>query len=85
MTREQRQMLRCLQELEFVAIDLNLFLDTHPTDRAALQDFKRVSEELHKLKMAYEAKYGLLTVTGYGPDRYPWNWIEAPWPWELEY
>lgn len=85
MDRHQKDILKRLQELEFVAIDLNLFLDTHPTDEAALQDFARVSEEIKKLKMAYEKKYGLLTVAGFCPERYPWNWIEAPWPWELEY
>ncbi|MBC9785367.1 spore coat protein CotJB [Heliobacillus mobilis] len=85
MDRCQRDLLRRIQELEFVAIDLNLFLDTHPDNRAALRDYSRVVDELKKLKMAYEHKYDLLTVESHAAGKYPWNWIEAPWPWEIEY
>ncbi|MZP29361.1 spore coat protein CotJB [Heliobacterium undosum] len=85
MDRHQLELLRRIQELEFVAVDLNLFLDTHPNDKAALRDFTRVTDELKKLKHAYETRYALLTVEGHCPGRYPWNWIEAPWPWEIEY
>jgi hypothetical protein len=36
---ERLALLLEIQELEFVLINLNLFLDTHPQDRAALRDY----------------------------------------------
>jgi spore coat protein JB len=38
-------MLKEIQALEFFAIELNLFLDTHPGDRAALRDFYAIREK----------------------------------------
>ncbi|MCW2277625.1 spore coat protein CotJB [Heliophilum fasciatum] len=84
MDSQQREMLRRLQALEFVLTDLNLYLDTHPDCQAALQDFARISEDLRQLKIAYEQRYGLLTVAGFGSGRSPWNWVETPWPWEID-
>lgn len=82
---ERLSMLKEIQELEFVAIDLNLFLDTHPEDQAALRDFHAVREKLMALRKRYEEIYGPLTVTGSTPPHHRWLWIEGPWPWEIEY
>ena len=49
MNKRQSALLR-IMELEFAAIELNLFLDTHPEDRCALADFEKVSQELMKAK-----------------------------------
>ncbi|WP_227766101.1 spore coat protein CotJB [Zhaonella formicivorans] len=85
MYREQVQMLRRIQELEFVAIELTLYLDTHPGEREPLVEYNRVTQELNALKRTYENRYGPLTVYGYSPSQYPWRWIEDPWPWEFSY
>lgn len=82
---ERLAMLREIQELEFTAIDLNLFLDTHPNDQAALRDFYAVRDQLLAAIKRYEEVYGPLTVLGFTPCKYPWQWIESPWPWEIEY
>lgn len=78
-------MLKEIQELEFSAIDLNLFLDTHPEDQAALRDFYAVRDKLVAAIKKYEEMYGPLTVTGFTPSQDKWLWIEGPWPWEIEY
>ncbi len=59
MNKRQSALLR-IMELEFAAIDLNLFLDTHPDDRCALTDFAAVSQELMRAKSEFEARYGPL-------------------------
>ncbi len=82
---QRLSMLKEIQELEFTAIDLNLFLDTHPQDRAALKDFYTVRDKLLAAVKCYEERYGPLTVSGFTPTQYPWQWIEGPWPWEIEY
>lgn len=85
MNYSQVQALRKIQELEFVAIELTLFLDTHPEDKEPLVKYNQVTKELNELKRAYESMYGPLTVFGYSPSQYPWRWINSPWPWEIKY
>lgn len=83
MDRQQLQALRQIQELEFVAIELTLFLDTHPNEREPLVMYNRITRELQNLKKQYEERYGPLAVFGVSPSQYPWRWIEEPWPWEI--
>ncbi|NPV70213.1 MAG: spore coat protein CotJB [Firmicutes bacterium] len=86
MNPERMEMLRRIQELEFTAIDLNLYLDTHPGDEKALCDYHEVTHALHMLHMEYDRRYGPLMAAGHGHDRqFPWRWIEDPWPWEICY
>ena len=85
MNKRQSALLR-IMELEFAAIDLNLFLDTHPDDRCALTDFAAVSQELIRAKSEFEAKYGPLMNFGFGLNEADtWRWIESPWPWEINH
>ncbi|GAW93105.1 hypothetical protein Teth39_0700 [Calderihabitans maritimus] len=85
MRRKQVEMLRVIQELEFVAVDLSLYLDTHPEDNRALEHYNRVTEQLNLRKREYEQIFGPLAVYGFSPSQYPWRWIEEPWPWEIDY
>lgn len=77
-------MLQKVQEMEFVALELNLYLDTHPCDEDALNDFICAAELLKTYKQDYEKAYGPLLNYGFGeyPTGY-WAWAEGPWPWEL--
>lgn len=84
MNQRQRDLLR-IMELEFAAIDLNLFLDTHPQDGRALADMAAISQELMHAKMAYESRYGPIMNFGYGLSPGTWRWIDDPWPWELTF
>ncbi len=83
MTREQKELLKKLQAVEFALVELNLFLDTHPDNEEALRDFNCFAKELHMLKREYESSYGPLINFGFSPSRYPWRWIDEPWPWEV--
>ncbi|MDR1702623.1 MAG: spore coat protein CotJB [Sporomusaceae bacterium] len=77
-------MLRKLQEMEFVALDLNLYLDTHPDDESAQNDFNCAAETVAKLKHKYEDEYGPLLNFGFGSTtQNPWQWNDGPWPWEM--
>lgn len=78
------EMMKKIQEVEFATIDLNLYLDNHPENQRALMDYNSLTSELINLKRIYEMKYGPLTNFGYAPSKYPWQWIESPWPWEIE-
>ena len=79
---EQADMLTKIDALSFAMIDLQLYLDTHPTDRNMLSLFNRYREEKMNRVKEYETKYGSLTTNSDSLNDYPWGWIDEPWPWE---
>jgi len=85
MNDDQMKMLLNIQQLEFCAIELNLFLDTHPGDHTALKKYNQVAEELTVSKKAYEKQCGPLSNFGDDTSEYPWRWVQGPWPWEIDY
>lgn len=79
----QKRLLLSIQAIEFTALELNLYLNTHPDDKKALSDYNAACRQLLSLKRDYEARYGPLTNFGYAPSQFPWQWINEPWPWEI--
>lgn len=77
-------LLRRIQELEFVGVDLTLYLDTHPEDVRALEQYNKAAKELKTLQDQYMECYGPLCAYGMAPvsDK-TWRWIDDPWPWEM--
>ena len=81
---ERMNLLKRIQELEFIGVELNLYLDTHPDDIQALQHFNRVTDELEELKKQYEQICGPLLSYGFGKNPgNTWLWAQTPWPWEM--
>lgn len=78
---DKSTLLEQVRACEFVMIDLNLYLDTHPSDENALKDFKLCSEMFMRLKKQYESKFGPLTIDNAATDTC-WLWINNPWPWD---
>ena len=72
-----------IQANDFVIVELNLFLDTHPDDYEAIKQFNDHAEKSMKLKLEFEQKFGPLMNFGYSYSGYPFNWIETPWPWQV--
>lgn len=73
-----------LQTVDFVLVDLNLYLDTHPNDTKALAQFQQFQKRKHNLVQQYEAAFGPLYGEGVSPvagDK--WTWRDAPWPWQV--
>ncbi len=85
MNDAQMQCLLKIQQLEFCAVDLNLFLDTHPGDHTALKKYNQVAEELATAIQAYEKQWGPRCNFGMSASEYPWRWVQGPWPWEIDY
>lgn len=81
---QQLALLKKLQEMEFVAIELNLYLDVHPCDTDAINDYNCAVEAIRKLMREYEEEFGPLLNFGMGGcSKEPWQWAKGPWPWEL--
>jgi spore coat protein JB len=69
-----------LQALEFVVLELNIYLDTHKDDAEAFKLFQQFSAMEKAAKAAYESKYGPITKEGAAAsDSY--KWLNDPWPW----
>ncbi len=79
---ERIQMLKKVQEADFAAYDMLLYLDTHPNCQAALTKYKEAVEHAGTLRKEYEASYGPLTAAS-GSAAAPWQWIKNPWPWNM--
>lgn len=75
--------MRKLSELQFAAIDLNLYLDTHPNDEEALKMFKKVTKTIETVKVDYIRKYGPIKACD-SSDEVPFEWTSCKfkWPWE---
>ena len=77
------QMLTQLQEVDFVLVELNLYLDTHPDDLSVIDQYNWYAKERDKLRRQYEEQFGPLTHFGHSFNQYPGGWNEGPWPWEI--
>ncbi|NMM51330.1 spore coat protein CotJB [Paenibacillus aquistagni] len=82
-TPEYHQRLRELQEVDFVLLELNLYLDTHPNDQQAIQQFNHYVSERMKLAQAFQEQYGPLMNYGHWFSGSPFTWAETPWPWQI--
>lgn len=76
----REKMLKEIQALEFMEIELNLYLNTHPYDQQAFMIFRNTVQQRKMLCDNYERMYGPLTACS--SNSFPWPWIESPWPWE---
>lgn len=78
------QLMHEIQAADFVLVELTLYLDTHPGDRQALQQFQQFSDYSRKLKKRYEKEFGALLQ--FGVSNNPgdtWKWSQGPWPWQV--
>lgn len=77
----QAQLLHFISVVSFQVVDTQLFLNTHPSDKEALQHFNYYLDLRIKALKIYEEKYGPLTIDSANPECY-WEWVKHPWPWE---
>ncbi len=75
------ELMRKIQELSFAKLEAQLFLNTHPECKSALEFFHKMGEELDMALTEYQNKYGPLTADAVMGDK--WSWIEGEWPWQL--
>ena len=78
----RKELLDQIRAIQFMTVDLNLYLDTHPNDCRAMNEYNYYVRQLQSLKREYEMQYGPLMNFGHSLSPCPWRWIEEPWPWE---
>ncbi len=77
----QCELLTRIGEVQFVCVELNLYIDTHPEDRDAKSDYFSYSKLLNELIREYEEEYGPLQGFGHSPTE-TGSWVCSAWPWE---
>ncbi len=80
---EKEKAMCALQRLSFALVESSLFLDSHPTDKSALEYYGKMKKEYTDALEMYTANYGPVTLLGADCEK-GWEWVEAPWPWESE-
>lgn len=80
---EYYALLEKLQALDFALVELNLFLDTHPDDLASIQQYNQLAQERMHLANHFQQLYGPLLNFGHSFSKYPWEWSQVPWPWQV--
>ncbi|WP_082825293.1 spore coat protein CotJB [Paenibacillus jamilae] len=76
-------LLEKLQAVDFVLVELNLYLNTHPDDLQAIEQFNKLTQERTAIANEYQLLYGPLQNFGRAYSKYPWEWNQAPWPWQV--
>lgn len=80
------ELLKKLSELDFIAVDLGLFLNTHPDHSEAIQTYDQVITAADAVRMKYEESYGpLCSFRSYAADTNHWAWMHDPWPWQNDF
>ena len=76
----QEELLKSLMELDFIAVDLGLFLNTHPDDSDAIAAYNQVITAADTVRMKYEETFGpLCSFRSYAANTQAWQWMENPW------
>ncbi len=81
--QEYYDLLEQIQAADFVLVELTLYLDTHPDDLTAMQQFNQYVQYSKQLKQMFEERYGTLQQFGNSYTDANWSWGTAPWPWQV--
>lgn len=71
-----------LQALEFVLLELGIYLDTHQNDEEAFVLFQQYAALEKTGREKYEATYGPLFQSSTAAQKAFSSWICDPWPWD---
>ena len=60
------ELLKSLMSLDFMAVDLGLFLNTHPENEEAVAEYDRIIRAADEVRSQYESQFGPLCKSRYG-------------------
>ncbi len=79
--KEQQRMLNDIGIIDFTLVDLMLYLDTHPTDKDAIDHFNHYTKIKNRMVKEFSMMYYPLTKD-MAESVTEWRWGNAPLPWE---
>lgn len=80
---EYYQMLEEIQAVDFVILELALYLDTHPSDQQALHQYNQFAQYSKQIKKNFSEKFGPLLQGTVTHSNENWSWGSGPWPWQV--
>lgn len=76
----QKELLRKIQELAFMKVECELYLDAYPECQVALDKYKDIIRQYNELRAQYENEYTPIRQENtHGGE---WKWVLTPWPWQ---
>lgn len=80
---ERDALLKTLTELDFMATDLALFLNTHPTHEEAIMQYNKIIKAADTVRGKYEKVAGPVCGSrSINRCEDMWQWDDNPWPWQ---
>lgn len=73
------ELMKAISEASFFALDLKLYLDTHPDDCRALEMYREACKQYSACKGAFEECCYPLTSVSAGQCG-EWDWLDGCWP-----
>ncbi|MBC8530790.1 spore coat protein CotJB [Gehongia tenuis] len=77
--------MRQLSAYAFQVVEWGLYLDTHPTDTNAKNQYNWAIYQENCLRNYYTTNFGPLEIRDNDAMGQEWAWIENPWPWDPEF
>ena len=81
---ERDELLEKLTVLDFMLVDLALFLNTHPGESEAVEEYNKIACEADRVRTCYEKLFGPLCSYRSKNQASTWIWPNDPWPWSCE-
>lgn len=83
MMNDRAKLYHDINVISFVIVEMIEYLDTHPTDKSAVEYLNHYVKLKNKAMQEYAEKYGPLSVsTAPDSDCSEWKWATQPMPWE---
>jgi len=80
-SNSQMSALDHVNAVSFAAIDIALFLDTHPDNCEALEKYNYYCNLRNQAVAEYSKRFSPLTLSNACGSK-KWDWVNTPWPWE---
>ena len=81
--KQYYELLYEMQAVDFMLVELTLYLDTHPNDHKAINQYNECAQKSMALKNKFQSMFGPLYHFGNSYSTYPWSWDSTPWPWQV--
>lgn len=80
---QRQRLLLNVQIYQFVAHEINLYLDMHPNNQNMIDLYKEYVKKAKKATEEFEKNFGPLIVSDIS-SKCPFEWLQGPWPWEYQ-
>ena len=81
LTEDKEGLINAIRAYYFALADLTLFLDTHPTNKLAIELYNRYIINFNQAMNQYESLYGPLTIFSAQSNLNHFDWVKNM-PWE---